>query len=271
MSLPRTAALLALLLLPPPAPPAGLLARCRYADRPAARMKLPDRLREISGLAFTTDGRLYAHDDERGVLYRLDPLRGDVLGQFSLSGTPREDFEALAILGDRFFLLTSEGRLFAFGEGADGAAVPFTVLRTGLGRRCEFEALGADPGAGVLLLACKTPRGDAPRTGVVVYRWSVERGAPAQPPLVPVVPGAPFFPATDMSRDPVSGNYVLISARRHELIELSPAGAVVGSMRIQAGEHPQAEGVAVSASGDLYVSDEGAGGSPRLTRYACRG
>ena len=50
------------------------------------------------------------------------------------------DFEGLAITpsGD-FWLTTSQGRLFRFREGADGAHVEFERFVTGLNDICEIE------------------------------------------------------------------------------------------------------------------------------------
>ena len=51
----------------------------------AARVKLPKRLAEISGLALTDDGRLLAHDDEMAVVYELDQKDGSIVKWFALS------------------------------------------------------------------------------------------------------------------------------------------------------------------------------------------
>src|SRR5687768_6569101 len=97
------------------------------AGKPAWQAVLPDELAEISGLAFAPDGRLFAHGDEQGLVHRLDPRNGKILGSFALAATGREpdlgkklkgaraadavigDFEGIAIVGDRFFLVTSNG------------------------------------------------------------------------------------------------------------------------------------------------------------------
>ena len=42
---------------------------------PASQVQLPAELHEISGLAVTADGRVFAHGDEDGTVYQLDPAR----------------------------------------------------------------------------------------------------------------------------------------------------------------------------------------------------
>ncbi|HSH75825.1 MAG TPA: hypothetical protein VLA09_09090, partial [Longimicrobiales bacterium] len=78
--------------------------------RRSARFDLPGRLDEISGLAVTTDGRLFGHDDERAVVHEIDPGAGAVEKRFSLGDPPlRGDFEGIAVVGERFFMVTSGG------------------------------------------------------------------------------------------------------------------------------------------------------------------
>src|SRR5437016_9266243 len=63
-----------------------------------ARWVLPRQLREISGLALTTDGRVLAHGDEDGEVWEIDYRRGVLVKQFSLGERRlKGDFEGIAI------------------------------------------------------------------------------------------------------------------------------------------------------------------------------
>ena len=113
--------LLALLLsawILPRQEPRNLLDRYDLSPDAGVQVKLPRVLEEISGLALTPDGRLFAHNDERAVAYEIDPSTGEVRKAFSigLMGTPG-DFEGFAITGERFFLLASTGQILEFREG----------------------------------------------------------------------------------------------------------------------------------------------------------
>jgi hypothetical protein len=117
-----------------PATPAGI----DLASSPASKVSLPTELHEISGLAVTADGRVFAHGDEDGTVYQLDPRSGRVTKRFALAATGDDpdlgkkvrdgrltgDFEDIAIAGDRFFLISSNGVLLEFAEGEDGGSVP---------------------------------------------------------------------------------------------------------------------------------------------------
>ena len=63
----------------------GTLARYDLASGPAWTVPLPAALAEVSGLAFTPDGRLFAHGDEEATVWELDPRRGTVRKTFALS------------------------------------------------------------------------------------------------------------------------------------------------------------------------------------------
>jgi len=255
---------------PTPGASAQALAGYDFAAEPAARWEMPKRLREISGLAVSDDGRVFAHDDERAIVYELDARQGTVVKAFALADaggkTLHGDFEGLAITGGRFYLMTSDGVLYESAEGRADEHVAPTAYDTKLGARCELEGLGADPAAGVLLLACKTPREPALAGQLTVFRWSLathalDRASPSiAVPLAEIArAGGPphAFSASGIDRDPRTGNYVLAAARQHALAEITPAGRVVSATRLPAARHPQAEGLAFAPDGSLFVADEG--------------
>ncbi len=244
------------------------------------QLKLPHELREVSGLAVTGDGRLLAHGDERGVVYELDPRRGTVVKAFSL-GTPppRDDFEGIAVAGARVFLVTSGGRLYETREGADGAAVPFTVRDTGLGAACEIEGLAYEPADGTLIVPCKRPRGAgrqdaALRGSVTLFRWSLARNALAAPPRVaaPVAAvvrgtGLTAFHPSSVERAPRTGHYVIVAGPQHALVEVTAAGVVVAVRELSARAHPQPEGITFVGDSTLLIADEGGSKRGTLTAY----
>ena len=268
------AAILALVVGTSGAPPDGVLARTDMRT-PADRWKLPKALDEISGLA-SVGGHLFAHGDEQAVVYELDPAAHAIVRRFSL-GRPavRGDFEAIAVVEGRVFLTTSDGDLYTAPLGADGAAVPFVRNVTGIGRSCEVEGLAYDPGRRELLFGCKTPRVHGLLGRLAVFGWSPERrGAPVLRLSVPTSTIAglerePVHPS-ELMRDGASGHLLLLAARAHVIVEVTPEGRVVSVARLRRSLHRQAEGLAAGPDGSLFVADEAAGQHPTLTRYAPR-
>lgn len=258
-----------------PAPESAL---ARYAlNEPAADWRLPNRLREISGLALTPDGRLLAHDDERAVVYEIDFEEGEFVKGWAFGDPPaRADFEGIAVAADRVWLVTSDGRLYEGTEGEDDERVLFNTYGTGVGRDCEVEGLAYEPRDETLLLACKTPRIAELEGLIAVYRWSIEERSLLDPPLLvdkrEIDTGAERsgFSASGIERDPVTGHYLLIAAREERIIEIDTEGRVIAVHDLSRQSHPQPEGVAISEDRTLFVADEGANRRARLKLYAPR-
>lgn len=251
----------------PSAPPPGSL----FAAEPDLVWRLPDSLREISGLAISPDGHLFAHDDERAVIYEIDITHGAIVKSFALGAPPiAGDFEGIAISPEgEFWLTTAEGQVRRFREGADGASVTSETFDTGLADICEIEGL-AYVSAQRLILACKRNIARNMRNTIALYAW--RPGETAQ--LWRTLPeadlaeraGVEHFRPSSLDIDPSSGRLLLLSAFDAALVELSPEGELLAARALGSG-HIQAEGVAVLADGALAVADEAAGARALLSRY----
>jgi len=244
-------------------------------SRRSGRFDLPGRLDEISGLAIAPDGRLFGHDDERAIIYEIDTVEESLGKRFSLGDPPiRGDFEGIAIVGDRFFLVTSAGILYEFREVEDRADAPYRVSDTRLGAVCEVEGLDYDALDDTLLIACKvaTPR----RGPIVVHRLPMDPGRGALEPIrisrsdvAAHGLDADFAPSA-LAVDP-TGTMLLASAPFESLLEVDRRGGVVAGIRLDRRRHPQPEGLAFAQDATLYIADERNGRDARITVYARRG
>lgn len=235
---------------------------------------LPGRLDEVSGLGFSPDGRLFAHDDELGRVHEIDPHTGEVEKRFDLGEElVRGDFEGITIVGHRFFLITSVGELYEFREGQDREDVAFVRTDLGLQDRCEVEGLDYDSGRDALLVACKTSRGEDDHA--VVHRISLRVEAASLPDLrilrsdLETLGVDASFAPSGVAVTPM-GTVLVISARNDALVEVDHAGRVVAAVGLPSGRHPQPEGIAIGGDGTLYIADEKNGKEPRLTAYGAR-
>lgn len=247
----------------------------------ATSRELPRRLREISGLAMTDDGRLLAHHDEAAVVFEIDDASGRIVKRFQLADVDdpvNGDFEGIAAARGWLYLVTSSGRLYEFQEGADGASVLFTAYATGAGRNCEIEGLAHDEDRSELLLMCKDARTENLLGRLAIYRWSIDgkrlRGdAPtviAERDLAGRL-GANRYRPSGIERHPVSGHYFVVAARQGAIAEVTPGGEVVAVRRFAAPWHRQIEGITFAADGSLLVADEGGEGRAVLTVYPAPG
>jgi hypothetical protein len=270
---------------------AGTLARYHLDGAPAWQVELPDELREISGLAADGRGRVFAHGDEEATVYELDPRSGRVLKRFGLapgSAGPdlgkkaradrvAGDFEDLAIAGDRFFLVTSNGILLEFAEGAADSLVPYAVHDTGLGPYCEIEGLAHDAAVGSLLILCKEIRPKAERDRVALYAWSLAARTLEPAPRLSVpyaalarVTGARAFNGSAVAVAPDGRSLVMVAGPQRVYAGVAADGRTVEGGALAHDVLPQPEGLTFLRDGTLLVSSEGGRGAAVLAGYVAR-
>jgi uncharacterized protein YjiK len=249
---------------------------------------LPKKLREISGLAMTQDGRLFAHDDETSNIYQVDYHTGDIVKSFIVGAKKlkKEDFEGLAIVKEKFYLVTSDGKIFEFEEGADGEKVKHKIYKTWLKDKYDVEGLCYDPMTHKLLLACKGFAGKRYSDVRAVYAFMLDEKKLLKEPhfLLPkkifkedssfvhtigeffLLPVRNFAPS-GIERHPKTGTFFIVSAKGHSLIEVSPQGTVLGRVVLHSDQHKQPEGITFSPEYGLLISDEGRNSSAKITFY----
>jgi len=256
-------------------PPLSVLEWFDLHREAATAVALPHGLREVSGLAVTADGRVFAHGDEFGVVAQVDPWTGNATKRFSL-GSPaiRGDFEGIAIVGERFFLVTSNGRLYETREGANGTGMAFTVVNTGFGKTCEIEGLAWESADRVLLLGCKAVLAPGRHRTMTIFRWALDQNRPAMPDRwtldladVPKSTGAANVRVSSIEQDPRTGHLLAIAGPDWQLIELTKEGRVVGARGLSHHLHAQPEGMTFLGDSLLLIADEGGRGRASLTRY----
>jgi uncharacterized protein YjiK len=248
------------------------------AGAPLWRTDLPVALSEISGLAIAEESALYAHGDEQATVYRLDLANRRVTARFGLAGRAgllHADFEDIQVVGDRVFLVTSEGVIYEAGIGADNRLVEAVRRTPGLGGGCEVEGMAWDPVTRALLLLCKEVKSKKWKDHVVAVSsesWRVEQ-APRL--LVPeaqleAVTGAKRFQGSAIAHHPRTGTWLLLAGPQSAYAEVDARGRVLGGGALDRRRHPQPEGLAVAPDLSLLISDEGAKRAATITAYAYR-
>lgn len=243
---------------------------------PVAMWMMPPELQEISGIALTSDGRLLAHGDEVSRVYVLNPRTGQVLKKFTLGSGIAGDFEGITVADSDIYMIASNGTLYRFTEGADNAAVRYSTIDTHLGKECEFEGVAFEPDSAWLLMPCKRTSKKLPNKSLVIYRWRLQAPDSARLSML-TIPHSEAIGSndwkglhpSDITVDPTTGNYVLISAQEKALVEITPGGQVERSEELP-GKHPQPEGVAITKDNILIVSDEVSKRPASITLYRRR-
>lgn len=240
--------------------------------------RLPRYLAEISGVAFTPDGRLLAHGDERGVVWRYDMATHRSAGRFGLGdqwGVLHGDFEDIAVVGPRLFLVTGAGAIYEGRVAPDGQIGPAARRIQGLGGACEVEGVTADPATESLLLLCKNTRSKRWKDSLVILAVSIDTWRFEREPriLVPEdrlrkVTGEKRFSGSGLARHPRTGTYLLVAGPQRVFAEVSADGEVLGGGRLDKDRHGQPEGIAVAPDLTLVISDEAVRDPAVITAYA---
>jgi uncharacterized protein YjiK len=255
----------------------GRLSQFEMTDDSVQQWRLPGRLKEISGLALSPDGRLFAVADESAVVYEINYADGKLVRAFALQDPPVPgDFEGIAWLNDRIYLVTSDGILYSSPEGADGEHVEATRTDTGLGDNCEIEGLAEDARTGHLFFVCKGQISGGKMRDLQIFEWSVGDQKLVRSISSPLADIRRALDTKDLNpsgivMDRANNRFIIVAAQQRALVELSLDGQLIGARRFsQPGRHRQAEGIELTSSGKLLVADEGGEGKARLAVYEAR-
>ena len=261
----------------PPPDEAFSIAGHRYSQATLTQYGLPKALNEISGLALDGKGRLFAHNDERSRIYRIDMSAGRIVQRLQLEGEPRDDFEGIAATADHLYLVSSTGTLYETGDRAAlesaiasetlDAELPYVRYPAAL--PCEVEGLARAAADDRLIVACKNLHAAPDDVAIELHVWSITEKAYLPDEKLRIswqalddLPGRPKRLQPSGIELTAGGNYLLLAGRQRLLLEFSPTGEFIDAARMPgSGRHPQAEGIAMTAAGLLLIADEAAKGS----------
>jgi uncharacterized protein YjiK len=252
----------------------GLLQNFDFS-KPVFVYELDMGLTEISGLAVTEDGRLYAHNDEIGSIFELDPKNGRIIKWFYLGPNKvYEDFEAVAVVGEEIYLVTSNGFLYRFYDQPDGKYSKYERIRTGLSNSFEIEGMCYDPKTHSLLLASKKFAGRGIKDSRAVYSFDLKNNRLSDEPrfLISLAELKKKFKINNfspsgMERIEKSGNFLILSSGERGVLEIDARGNLISFKALNKASHPQPEGIAILNDGTLLISDEGGNKKATLTGY----
>lgn len=241
----------------------GLEAYNFTADN-TARYELTKPLREISGMAVSPDGRLFAHHDESGDIFQLKSDNGSIVKRFSLG--PRTvfgDFEGLAVVDRMFYLVTSDGILYECAEGNDKEKVSYKSYETSLSGEYDVEGLCYDPRTDCLLLACKGYSGLASIGSKAVFAFLLTTKRMERSPrfllslkeLEHRLQGKPFQPS-GIEFAQATGTFFILDSRIKSMIEISTEGKILRAVKLNSAIHKQPEGITSLPNGTLCIGDE---------------
>jgi len=231
---------------------------------------LPKELKDISGLAMTPDGRLFATEEKRAIIHEINFIEGTIVKTFSFGRPPaKKDFEALAIAGKRFFLISEKGLLLEGREGFNGEGKVFNQHDTGFGKFCKTEGLASSEGK--LFALCGKAEDKAYKGFLTILSWDIATKKADDGAFLQVPWGGENFPTDLGDFSPsgleilANGNFLILSSDKKMLVELSASGEIIGHKFLNKKTHDGPVGLAISANGKLIIADQG--GTPTIQVY----
>lgn len=242
-------------------------------DRPPYLWQFPKQFKEMSGLALSADGRLFGHAEKRAVIYQIDWREGALLKTFYFGRPPAKgDFEGLAIVDKRFFLITEKGMLFEGREGFEGESKLYREHDTGLKKVCEVEGLATHFEAGKLLILCRKARDKDLKGKLTIFSWDIETGERDQVPFLQIDLTDPGIPEdlrkakpSGLEVLPGGGGLMVLTTGKRLLIELGFDGEIRSWRALHDKRHKNPEGLAITRDGHLIIADEA--GTLQITVY----
>ncbi|MEO8399083.1 MAG: SdiA-regulated domain-containing protein [Ignavibacteriaceae bacterium] len=235
------------------------------------RIALSNQLKEISGLAYL-NGNLLAHNDELGIIYKLNIDDGEIISSYSLGDKKvRKDFEGIAVKEDSIFLITSGGSIYVWQLGSD--ANDFRIIETGLKEKNNIEGLCYDQKTNSLLIACKDFPGNNFKVFKAIYSFNLQTEKLILKPRfllsldeINSKIRIKNFSPSGIEINPITGNCFIISSKDKAIIEIDDEGKIINYAALPR-FHNQPEGITFTPNGDLVISDEGNPGAAAITIY----
>lgn len=259
-------------------------------EAPDTLIRLPNSLREISGLTVLDDETLGAVQDEKGKLYLLDLRTGEV------KDDPRfdkdNDYEDLASVGDRVFVLRSNGTLYEITNWR-AKKLDTDKHKTKLSEKHDTEGLTYDAARGRLLIACKEYAGpdlpdqkaiyafdlatetllDEPVYTINIAAFDEEAGSDGdlndgiRKALAPAFDLSGFKPSA-LAIHPITEQLYVLSSVRRAIVVLTPDGALETVWMLPKKLFRQPESMTFLPDGTLFLASEGDGKKGTLMRYS---
>jgi hypothetical protein len=232
--------------------------------------KLPEQLKEISGIVRLGGDSLLAIEDLHATLYflKLGNSNAAITANlpFAASQKDKFDIEDVAMIGDTIYALWSHASVFKIWNWR--SKIQSKEYSTFLDKKNNTEGLAYDPVTGNLLIACKGASGDEDekKTTRAVYEFDIKKGALKQDPFLLiekkdfkkfVTDKVEFFPS-GIAVHPFSHDICIISTRGNKCIAcFTHSGQLKSFEYLDEDLLPQPEGICFDAAANLYISTEG--------------
>lgn len=240
-------------------------------NAPSEVFYLSKKLREISGLSFDDAGHLLAINDEKAIIFKLDTTSGKIIDKVDFGKS--DDYEGIAFGDDRIYIVESNGNIKVVDNESNKKIEEYN---TKLSVKHDIEGAFYEPDKKVLLMASKSAskKGtarifqfdfqqekvtdtlkfeidvttiDSLRLHNMVKHFMVD---------ITIQHRLREFAPSGIARDPLTGEYYILSSRGKLLVILSEKGKILAIKFLSKKVFGQPEGIVFDTFGNLYISNE---------------
>lgn len=239
-----------------------------YDFKKPEKFTMPASLLEISGIAFYhfNSDTVYSIQDEDGKLFRQ---AWDVKKQKNMKFGPKGDYEELAIMGEKVFILKSNGSIYSFAitealkKESDQVKESKHVLP-----KAEYEGMYADEKASKIYVICKTCSVDKKAKQVTGYvldydlaRDSITLNGTFKIDLNQIKRLNPeaktSLNPSALTRNPSTNEWYILASANKQLVITDEQWKIKEVHRLNSSTFNQPEGIAFDKNLNLFISNEG--------------
>jgi len=278
--------LLLIKLAPNPLFPEKALSIGYDLSAPATEIRLPDILREVSGVTIIDPETLAFIQDEKGVIYIFNTRENKI--KYQIAFAEKGDYEDLVLVNNDIYVLRSDATLFRI-SAYMSADFKVTRLRTGI-PAADNEGLCYDRDNDRLLIGCKSDiRIDNLKNKRAIYSFDLKTMSLHTNPAYILDPKSinndsinyssnsdkgkkdkkkePELRTSAIGINPKTGKLFLISAKDHILCVVNKDGTFGEIADLDKDLFQQAEGIAFYPDGDMLITNEAGNKKPTLLRF----
>ena len=231
----------------------------------AERWKMPDILREISGIAHINGDIFACVQDEEGKIFVFNMSTKKIENEIQFGDAG--DYEGIALVNETAWIVRADGRLF---EVKNFKQKPTLQQHTThLTEKQNIEGLCYDKANNRLLLAIK---GKEPNTDDYkgIYAFDLVTKKLAATPVIKIdltdkvwaeVKGKNKIQPSDLEVHPKTGDIFIVDGSNPKLLVLGQDGKRKELYKLSDSEFRQPEGISITENGEIFISNEGQTGS----------
>lgn len=254
---------------------------------------LPTELREVSGITVIDSKTLACVQDEEGFIFIYDLKKQQIKQKIRFAGLG--DYEGIARVGKDMYVLRSDATLFRI-QNYQSAKRSIDSIATGIPNK-DNEGLCFDSKNNRLLIGSKSKiaKGSEFKNLRTIYAFDLKQNKLKEEPLYTYdinsikefaakndiqLPtrtskknpseqeAALKFQLSAIYIHPKSNLLYVLSASDYYLFVFNDQGEIIHLEVLNPQKFNKAEGIVIMPNGDLYISNEGQTGNPKILRFS---